>query len=277
MTGQPTPALLRRIADAAASTDRRRVGWAAKHPHAPLEVLYELIRRWEVSPDDGYTSRWTFEYGAGLAVANPVMPAEVAESHVLDPDSRLRAYALTHPHLSGDVLSESVQLDGAWPTMTARWPLSTTLAALRHPNMPVAELRDWATATNKHLLVAVTSNPSCPVDLLDRFASHRLTEVRKAVARNPSTPPAVLAEMREDRTAGVRTALLRRGIDDPEFLADSLTHTSPWVHSEVARRTQDPDALTALALSPSRAVRAAAVGNPACPEEGHVAAALLRS
>jgi hypothetical protein len=283
-----SPAVPTRIAKqiarrTASGTYRDRL-WLARNEHIDPQVLAEFVAAGEVAKDQGFTSRydpeqWLAQDVARTAVRNPRCP-----SAILD---RALAEDLTGMWLCGDALHNPALTATQLRRFLARAQADNRPAygyvallagrALAHPACPVPVLTQWIhhPKVTRYALQGIAAHPKLPLDLQLMLAGHRLSHVRKTVAGREDLTPEAIQLLCQDTRAGVLTALVRAGHADASTISRAAGHTSRWVRGAVAAHAVDPDVVTRMAMDPVPVVRAKATRNAACPEEGHVVAALI--
>lgn len=233
-----------------------------------------------------------------LLLKNSDCPSEIVEwIRVNTKDYNLSFRAWGHRNLPMSVLVEEVAAIveaggqiryGSWgitnnPNLTTSMLIElsrTGTLVYDHPNFDMTVMLDHYHTVNKDSKKMMAQNPCLSQDMQAKLSTSNVN-VRATLARNHNISPTTMAVLAEDSSFHVIRSLL----DNPaaEHLKLTLlsrvrgmdTQYSVSRDKVFAKHSMDPDEVRGYCLHPHPKVRKAAVKNPACPEEGLIAAALL--
>lgn len=252
----PSAAVIARLTAQAVSTDSTERMRAARSKHTPTATLIVLS-------EDGY---WQV---ALTALSNPATPIETVRAVLAVNDwkgSRPEIWA--HPGVTEELCREAIAQRPFSP-----WRATGILSASA---CPVDLLREFSAHEVHEIRHTVAANRNTPVDVLERLVRDRNAMVRARVAANRSAPASILSPLVNDPSAYVTKAMVARGDAASALVAARATqHRSPIVRGALAKTSQDPEVLGALAWDNNQRVRRHIVRNAAAPDEAAVAAALL--
>lgn len=245
-TGDPT--MIHKVANLTEKKANSAVTAALlAHPNTPVELLVEAAKRGTRAPAAHRVA----------VVSNPSTPAEYLVKLVKAPSRAVARAAAENPNLPAEALE----------VLTAHRDPETVRLAFAHPNVPVARLRKAELGPQRR---GAAENPNTPPNVLHAWVVEALKvrtgytywnraeqldamSVVSSAADNPSLP----------RKTWDYFMKKRRGGDD--FMSYVVEAKSP-----------PPDLLVKAAMSSDWVIRESAVAHPLCPDEGKVAAALIR-
>jgi Leucine rich repeat variant len=190
--------------------------------------------------------------------ASPSFTAELSMSLALDLDRDVRAAVAANPHALALVVALLRSDDDS-------------LVREACPRGPAAEVNrvrlDQLEQRGERGMVLAAAQANAGRARLGRFAGDANWRVRQACARNPATPTSLLARLAADADRDVRMAVGRNpstSINVGKRLAVDL---DDGVRLSVVATAADTATLRLFAHETDSAVRAAAVGNPALPDD----------
>lgn len=202
-----------------------------------------------------------------------------------------------HPNLPQNVLEEEIEAIintsgqiryGSWgitnnPNLTTEMLTRMALSGhpvYDHPNFDMTFMLECFETANKDSRKLMASNINLSQVMQDKLSTSNVA-VRATLARNQHITVTTMRTLADDTSFHVIRSLL----DNPtagnlktELLARICgmdTHYSVSKEKVFAKHSHNPDEVRGYCLHPHPKVRRAAVRNPACPEEGLIAAALL--
>jgi hypothetical protein len=209
--------------------------------------------------------------------------ARVAEFGIVDGD----VYVVAQSERRGEASTDPVIIA---PVEVVMWSEASTHAECRErrresggeveqlltaldPATPVPQLLALLDTGIAYVRRRVAAHPALPADVTQALAVTGTRPMRVAVAANPALGPPAVDILAQDPEATVRAELARNPVLTPAVRALLAADPDHRVRGAVAGDVlAAPELVRLLAGDPAARVCAAAVANPACPEDVMVAA-----
>jgi hypothetical protein len=276
-TPEASAQMTREITRRLASAKKKDRMWLARSPHVDPQILADLVTDAVVAEREASTAHlghrdWStlgeYQRVARVALANPLCPPATLNAALSWDFWWAAQSAVTNPSLTAQ------QLRAYLAYASSGW---TRGAALGHPNCPMDLViaQAYNPEASHHVLSGLAAHPDLPGPVQVFLAGHRNSSVAKSLAQRQVIDPHALAILLTSTRSGVLTALIRSGHATQDTIDRAAAHASVYARSAAAAGANDPDVVTRLAMDRDPRVRNHATRNVACPEEGHVVAALI--
>jgi hypothetical protein len=270
--------------------DQRVRTVASQHPNASAETLALLAALDDVSAPLPPMPALVFERlratsdGLVRLGQHACLPDDIAQAMATSPAWTVRRAIAASPSTTADLsLLLALDLDRDVRAAVAANPRSSArvVALLRSdddtlvreacPSGPPAEVDraglDQLERHGERGMVLAAAQANAGRSRLGRFASDANWRVRQACARNPATPAALLARLAADDDRDVRMAVGRNLSTSISVGKRLAADRDDSVRLAIVATTTDADTLRLFAQETDAAVRAAAVGNAALPDD----------